>query len=186
MIGLLSTTDTDTSDDHTYSLSDTLNFRVSNDSLFTNRIFDFETKFSYSITITSTDNQDSSYSKSFIITIIDVNEIPNNILLSDTSIAENQPINTLIGLLSTTDTDTSDDHTYSLSDTLNFRVSNDSLFTNRIFDFETKFSYSITITSTDNRDSSYSKSFIITIIDVNEIPDNILLSDTSIAEKPTY
>ena len=103
MIGLLSTTDTDTSDDHTYSLSDTLNFRVSNDSLFTNRIFDFETKFSYSITITSTDNQDSSYSKSFIITIIDVNEIPDNILLSDTSIAENESMGTIIGTFSTTD-----------------------------------------------------------------------------------
>ena len=42
------------------------------------------------------------------------NQVPTNITLSNSAVAENQAINTVVGSLTTTDPDTGDTFTYSL------------------------------------------------------------------------
>ena len=97
------------------------------------------------------------------------NQEPTDIQLSKTAIAENQPAETTIGLLTTTDPNSDDSHTYTLeSGTEYFKIENAVLKSKISFDYETKASYPITIKTTDKGNLSYSKKFTITISDVNE------------------
>ena len=78
------------------------------------------------------------------IYITDTNDVPTYLEAIDTIILENQPLGTLVGLLSTTDEDATDNHIYSLvlgtgdADNGLFSVSNDTLKTQSIFDYETQ------------------------------------------------
>ena len=74
------------------------------------------------------DNGTLLKSSSYIITDIE---------LSNMSIDENLPSGTFVGLLSTSDEDVLATHSYSLLDSnTDFIISNDSLFTNKVFNFE--------------------------------------------------
>ena len=105
------------------------------------------------------------------------NNTPTDISLSSTSIAENKPIGTTVGALSTTDSDTLDTHTYSLvsgsgdTDNASFSISGASLLSAASFDYETKTSYSIRVQTTDTASATYSKTFTISISDVDEDSD---------------
>ncbi len=96
------------------------------------------------------------------------NAAPTGIALSNNSIEENLAIGTLIGLLSTTDSNPTDEHTYTISDNTNFQISADSLYANISFDYETIESYNLTVTSTDLGGLTYSDDLIISIVDVDD------------------
>ena len=191
-IGTLSTTDLDAGDTHTYTLTtpnDT--FQIVGDTLKTNSVLDFETKSSYSLSITTNDGNEGSFDKVFTISVNDLDENANNdptdITLSNDSIDEDSPIGTTIGTLTTTDLDTGDTHTYTLTtpnDT--FLIEGNILKTNRTFDFETQSSYSLSITTTDSSGSTFNKDFTITINDVeentNSDPTDITLSISTVDE----
>jgi hypothetical protein len=104
------------------------------------------------------------------------NSIPTDISLSFSSIAENSSISSLIGTLSTTDSDTLDTHTYSLvsgsgdTDNASFSISGNNLLSAASFDYETKASYSIRVQTSDGT-ATYSKTFSISISDVDEDSD---------------
>src|SRR5205807_117302 len=70
---------------------------ISGDSLRTSAVFDFETKSSYSIRVRTTDQGGLFFEKAFTVTINDVNEAPTDIALSNSSVNENQPVNTTVG-----------------------------------------------------------------------------------------
>lgn len=95
--------------------------------------------------------------------------------LSGSSIAENQPAGSEIGVLATSDTD-QDPHEYSLvegeggSDNGLFYLEDSVLYTQLSFDFETLDSYSIRIRTKDGRGSSLEQSFQIEILDANDVP----------------
>ncbi|TRV39394.1 MAG: cadherin repeat domain-containing protein [Microcystis flos-aquae Mf_QC_C_20070823_S20D] len=55
-----------------------------------------------------------SYEKQLTVSVSDVNENPTNLNLSNNTVAENSPLNTLIGNFTTTDPDTGNTFTYSL------------------------------------------------------------------------
>jgi gliding motility-associated-like protein len=171
-IGTLSTTDVDSGDTFTYSLSgtDASSFTISGSSLLAAEAFDYETKSSYTLSITTTDSGSLTFIKSFTISINDSNETPTNITLSASSISENNSVGAQIGTLSTTDIDSGDTFTYSLSgtDSSSFTISGSSLLAAEAFDYETKSSYSISISTTDSGTKSYSRAFTINIIDVTE------------------
>jgi hypothetical protein len=113
---------------------------------------------------------------------------PTNITLSNSSVSENRPVGTEVGVFTTTDPNAGDTHTYSLvtgegsTDNASFSISGNSLRTSAVFDYETKSSYSIRVRSTDQDGLLFEKVFIITILDVNEAPTNISLS-TNIVEE---
>ncbi|NWF77640.1 MAG: hypothetical protein HXY36_03495 [Chloroflexi bacterium] len=101
---------------------------------------------------------------------------PTDITLSNTSVAENEPANTVVGNFSTTDPDPGDTFIYTLvsgegdEDNDSFNILDDSLRTSESFDYETKNSYSIRVRSTDQDELWVEKQFTITVTNVNEAP----------------
>lgn len=101
---------------------------------------------------------------------------PTNIELSNTSIDENEPVNTLIGYLTAADPG-STVHTFALvegsgdEDNASFIIDGDQLKSNAVFDYETKSSYSIRIRTTNHAGNFFTKVFTITVTDVVELAD---------------
>ena len=56
------------------------------------------------------------------------------------------------------------------TDNASFSISGNQLLSAAVFDYETKSSYSIRIRSTDQGELYFEKSFVITILDVNDPP----------------
>ena len=100
------------------------------------------------------------------------NSPPTNISLSSTSVQEEKPAGTVVGTLSTTDSDAGDSHTYTLvsGDIGAFTISGDQLRTSQQFDFVSKNSYTIRVRSTDEGGKSFEKQFTIAVTDKNNPP----------------
>jgi hypothetical protein len=181
VVGTLSSIDANIGDTFTYSLvsgaGDTGNasFNILGNQLRTSAVFDYETQNSYSIRMRTTDQNGLFFEKAFTITIVPGSNLsPTNILLSSSAIAESQPVNTVVGTLSTTDPDVGDTFTYSLvpgsGDTGNgsFNIVGNQLRSSVVFDYETQNSYSVRMRTTDQGGLFYEKAFTITITNVSE------------------
>ena len=102
------------------------------------------------------------------------NVTPSDILLSNTSILENQPVNSVVGILTTSDVNSGDTFTYSLvngagdTDNASFNISGDQLRSSQVFDYETKNIYSVRIRSTDQGGLFVEEAFLITIMNTVE------------------
>ncbi|QDH20345.1 tandem-95 repeat protein [Saccharibacillus brassicae] len=181
-VGTLTAVDPDAGDTFTYALAsgsgdtDNASFTVSNGTLQTAASFDYETKASYSVRIGVTDSGGSSYEKVFALTVTNVNEAPTDLVLDDNNVAENEPLGTVVGTLSSIDPDAGDTFTRSLvsgsGDTDNdaFTISGSELRTNAVFDAEAKSAYAIRVRTTDSGGLSYEKAFTINVTDVNDAP----------------
>src|SRR5205807_9108114 len=117
----ISSTDQDPADTHTYSLvsgtgsTDNGQFTIDGSgNLKTAASFDFETKSSYSIRVKTDYGNGGTFEKVFTISVTYVNEAPTDLGLSPSSVAENSPLGTTVGNLSSTDPESGDTHTYSL------------------------------------------------------------------------
>jgi len=113
--------------------------------------------------------------------VSNVNRTPSDIGLSQQSLNENIPIDTLVGTFSTQDPDTGNSHIHTLAsgagddDNSKFKIEGNNLYTNENFNYELKDSYSILIQTDDqNRDygeiSTYEKAFVIAVNDANDAP----------------
>ncbi len=181
-IGTFSSTDQDANNTFTYSLvsgtgsTDNASFNINATSLETAAIFDYDTIPSYSIRVRTTDQDGLYYEKIFTINVTNVNEVPTDITLSLSTVAENQNIGTLVSVISTTDPDANNIFTYTLvsgigsTDNSFFYISYNKLYTTAVFDFETKNTYSILIRTTDQGGLYLEKALIITVTDVNDAP----------------
>jgi len=123
-----------------------------------------------------TDSLDQTDTQYFIISVVNVNDAPLDITLSNTSIPENESIGTMVGTFNSIDPDGDTAFTYSLVsgsgdiDNDFFLIEGDQLQALEIFDFEAQSSYYIRIRSTDGGELSYEKEFTITVTDINEVP----------------
>jgi gliding motility-associated-like protein len=197
-IGKFSTTDPDSWDAHTYQLATGAgangngNFFIQNDTLFAATLLDFETQNTYSVRVRTTDLGGLFFEKIFTITVNDSNDVPTGITLTSTSVSENQPIGTAIATLNSVDADANQTHTYSLvagpgsTDNPLFRIVGNQLRTNMIFNFEQKNLYSIRLQTNDGNGGIFSDSFAITILDANDAPTNILLSNNTVVENSNF
>ena len=177
VVGTLSSVDPNAGDTFTYSLvggagsTDNASFNISGNQLRSSAVFDYEIKNSYSVRVRTTDKRGLYFEKAFTITVTTTaqNYNPTDIILSNSSLAEGQPINTVIGAFSTVDPDVGDTFTYSLvpgaGDTGNasFNISGNQLRSAAVFDYETKNSYSIRVRTTDLGGLFFEKAFTITI-----------------------
>lgn len=196
LIGVLTTTDSDGGDSHTYSLvsgtgdGDNTSATISNDSLFSNAVYDYESKATYNIRIETDDGNGGTYEEAMTFTVSDANDTPTDIILSSSTIYEGLSTGTFIGKFTTTDQDAGDAHTYSFAsggtDNASFTISNDSLFSNAVYDYDTKSSYSIKIRTTDDGTGSlwYEETMGITILEVENVNDfastmNIYINTTA-------
>ncbi len=194
--GTFSTSDENTSQVHTYSLvsgigdADNTSFNINGNQLEAAEVFDFETKSSYFIRVQTDDGNGGTFEKQFTISVDNVNENPTNIILSPSSIAENNSINDVIGTLSTIDDDNGETYTYSLipngslpvPDNASFNINGNELRASVNFDFETKSSYLILVRTDDGNGGIYSRTLSITISDESEAPSDVALNSNNIQE----
>ncbi len=105
-----------------------------------------------------------------------INLPPTDLNLSNSSIDENFPENSLVGTFSTTDPNSGDSFTYQLvsgvgdDDNAAFTIAGDQLLINSYKDFETKSSYSILLQTTDAAGASHSEALTI---NVNDVPPSL-------------
>ena len=196
-IGTLSTTD-DNGDSHTYTLiagdgsndANNSDFTIENNILKAASIFDFETKEDYNIYVQSKDADGLTFAKAFVIEVVNNNEAPTDIDLSENSINENSVIGSVIGQLSTTDVDNGDTFTYTFvsgdgnndADNASFTIAGNNIKTAVELDYETKNEYHIYIQTEDADSLTFAKDFVIEVINNNETPSDIDLSENSIDE----
>ncbi|UZR92287.1 leucine-rich repeat domain-containing protein [Chondrinema litorale] len=203
-IGELSTVDADNpNDQHTYSLTDNCSLNNSDNNLFTisgnqlqfSNAYEYDPeKTSFQICVTTTDSQEATYSKAFTIRINITNNPPTNILLSENVVSsEDASSGYTIGELSTVDADNPDDeHTYTLTDNCSLNSSDNSVFAisgnqlqfanSYVYDAE-KTSFEVCVTSTDKAGERYSKTFTIIITINNNLPTDILLSNSVVSSE---
>lgn len=189
VVGTLSITDPDFTSNVTYTLSgDDADFFELVDNqikLKDGNSADLETKATYNLTISASDDAGHSASLSYSINVTNVNEQPTSITLSSSAFDENSTAAT-IGDLSTADVDSGDAHTYSISgtDSASFEVVAGSLKLKETLsaDFESKSSYSITVTSTDSGGLTTSKDFELSVNDVNDAPSALSVANLLVNE----
>lgn len=110
-----------------------------------------------------------SFAQSEVLHESRANLAPTDIDLSVSSIEEGNSIGDVIGVFSTTDADTENTFTYTLTagtgdtDNASFTITGANLEAAEVFDFATKASYSIRVASTDQGDLTTEKVFEITI-----------------------
>jgi hypothetical protein len=101
---------------------------------------------------------------------------PSDISLTPSSIAEDAPSGSIVGVLTTVDADASDSFIYALVggagsvDNAAFTISGASLHTAAPLDVESKSSYAIRVRSTDSGGQIFEKPLTITITNVDEMP----------------
>ena len=175
-IGVISTADDDSSDSYTYELSgaDAESFEIVSSSLKLKDSIsaNYEVKNSYAITITSTDSGGLTTSEDFSLTVNDINDAPSAIEVSNLQTDENS-IGALLDSIVITDEDAaSETYSYEISgdDADSFEVVEGQLKVKSdvSLDYETKASYSITLTATDSTNLSISEDLTITATNLND------------------
>ncbi|MGY8863553.1 MAG: hypothetical protein ACKVJ2_13115, partial [Pseudomonadales bacterium] len=126
---------------------------------------DYETKSSYTATVTVTDG---TYTAEQVITVnvTDVNDAPVFTSGSTFSAAENQ---TAIGTVTATDADSGDSVTFTVSGSELMITSVGVLTFVSAPDYETKATYTATVTATDGTDTT-TQSITVNVTDVNDNP----------------
>ena len=154
-------------------------FVISGSNLLANEVFDFETSNEYAIRVEVSDNYGNTFQKALIINVTDKNEVPTDLSLNNSVVAENSAIGYVVGALETTDPDNVNTYTYSLvsgdgtndADNASFTIDGGDLKLAVRPDYESQSSYAIYINVNDG-ENEYRKNFEITITDVNEDLDN--------------
>ena len=174
----VSATDAD-NDTLTYTLggTDAASFSIVSTSgqLQTRTALDYETKSSYSVTVSVSDGNEGTDSITVTINVTNVNEAPSFTDGSRTtrSVAENTASGQNIGTAVAATDEDNDTLTYTLggTDAASFSIVSTSgqLQTKAPLDYETKSSYSVTVSASDG---SLTDSITVTInvTDVNEVP----------------
>ena len=110
------------------------------------------------------------------ITVNPINDPPTGLLLSKAQAPENAAAGSLVGLLTTTDPDVGDAHTYTLvtgegdTDNGTFTIVGNELRTTTRFDFEAKSSYTVRVRTTDQAGEWLDEAFTIQVLNFNELP----------------
>ncbi|MCV6600419.1 MAG: cadherin domain-containing protein, partial [Cohaesibacter sp.] len=181
VVGTLTTTDPDSKDSHSYTVSDN-RFEVKDDGngnmqlkLKDGQSLDREAESgSVTVSVTTNDGNGGSYSENVTVTISNVNEAPTDIAISGTTVAENAA-GAVVGTLTTTDPDSGDSHSYTVSDN-RFEVKDDGNGNMQLklkdgvsLDHEAASSVSVRVTTNDGNGGTYNEDFSITVNDLNEI-----------------
>ena len=190
-IDSLITDDEDEGQNFTYALiSDPGgNFEIRGDKLFASESanLDFEFSSRYEISVSSTDNGSPPMRAivSLYIDLQDVNEKPTNITLSNQSVQENKPTGTVIGQLDVTDPDRNQSHVCILTDSANGKVAlsnNELIVGSAELNYEVASSFSVRVLCRDPAGLSVENTFVILVVDVNEAPTSITLSNDKVNE----
>ncbi|MBT6462332.1 MAG: SUMF1/EgtB/PvdO family nonheme iron enzyme [Opitutae bacterium] len=165
-------------------------FSIAGNRLLAKPSFNFEERDSYSIRVKGTDPGELSIEKVFAIDIIDLNDPPSSITLSNDSIAENLKKGTTIGKLMALDEDSKEKFTFKLPssddggsvDNQFFSLSGSNLRSADIFDYESRSEYRPRIRVTDSGGNSLTKDILVKVLAGNDAPIGISISGTTLTE----
>ncbi len=178
------------SSDYRFVLADDANQSFSlSDSLLivrNSKNIDYEKHKYFEITVKAIGENGTSINKTFRISVINVNEPPVNIALSNTKVPENSTGGTVVGSVSGVDPDSADVLTFQIvSNPENyFKIVQKQLVVgdSAHIDYEKTPDLPVTIRATD-RDGLYlDKIFTIRVLNRNDAPTDIALSNSSIDE----
>ena len=136
---------------------------------------DFELNQALTCRIQTKDSGGLTGESTFMIYINDINEVPTDLAISELTFDENIASGSAVAILSTTDQDTGDTHTYSLVsgdgdvDNSLFTIESNQLKIVNSPDYENKDSYSIRLQTKDSGGLTFEKSFNFSVNDLNEI-----------------
>ncbi|MBV7532378.1 cadherin domain-containing protein [Chitinophaga sp. sic0106] len=187
VVGTLTATDAG-NDTHTFTIvpgGDGASFTIQGNELRTNTVFDYETKQTYTLRIRVTDAANNTFEKDFTVSVTNSNEAPSAINLSNNTVSEVVAAGATVGTLSATDPDAGDQLTFSFAggaDDAAFEINGTTLVTKIVFDYETKAQFNIKIKVTDGGGLSYTKDFVIQVVNLNEPPTDIKLDNNTIPE----
>jgi RHS repeat-associated protein len=192
VVGGLNTSDPDGVDNYVYMLVNDAGgrFKLVGDKIqvANGNLLDFEANIQHQIQVRTTDSEGDSYLQTIAISVLNVNESPNNLLVLPTVILENIPNNTILGQITSTDPDVGDNFNYSLvagtgdGDNAKFAIVGDKLVIKNSPDYEVQSSYTIRLKTIDAGGLSYEKQVTISISNVNEAPTILTLSNNTTAE----
>jgi hypothetical protein len=138
---------------------------------------------------------DTSAAQTFTITLTPVNDVPTDITLSPSGIAENNAAGAAVGSLFAADVDAGQTHSFSLvagsgdTDNGSFSISGTSLNIIGSADYETKSSYSIRVQADDGAGGAFAKALTVIVTDGNDAPvitsNGGLAAAVSLAENTT-
>ena len=158
--------------------SDNGRFTIIGDQLYSAEVFDYETNQSFSIRVITTDSAGFTLEKQLTINVVNVNEIPLSISLNPNNIDENSANGTLVGTLTTVDTDILTDFVFNYAfvagagdvDNGTFSIVNGTIVVNGPIDYETKNVLTVRVRSTDQGGLSVEQILTIFVNNVNEAP----------------
>ncbi|EDQ91717.1 uncharacterized protein MONBRDRAFT_44221 [Monosiga brevicollis MX1] len=202
LIGQLDVVDPDTSapnNVHSCSIIDPdSSFSVVNEtSLVLQRAdLDYERAASVSVAVTCTDHGNPAYSitATVVVLVANVNEAPDDLVLSANAVAEDSVIGTVVGQLQGIDPDNSgagnETFRYCLWDATNgcvptmarLTILGNVLVTAALLDYETQPWLSVTIAVFDSGNLTLHRTFIVQVLDRNEPPTNLTLSAATVPE----
>ncbi|KAF0107644.1 MAG: endonuclease/exonuclease/phosphatase [Anaerolineaceae bacterium] len=113
------------------------------------------------------------------VAVFEFNQAPTALNLSNTSVAGNMPVGTLVGLFSTVDPDAGETFTYTLvpgagdTDNASFSIAGDQLRTAAVFNALVKNTYLIRARTTDSGRLWFEQTFVITVTANNYVPSII-------------
>ncbi|NDD90853.1 hypothetical protein EBZ37_02040 [bacterium] len=119
--------------------------------------------------------------------VVDVNEAPTALSLTNATVSENNASQFKLGSLSSTDPDEDDSFEYSLvnseehPDNSYFEISGSDLKLKTSANYEAKSNYEIGVRTTDANGLAYDKTLNISVTNLNEAPTGISLSSSSVS-----
>ena len=153
-----------------FTLSDPTPFQIDNEGKITTKSpLDYESKSSYSLTVTATNAAGTSAPVNVTVTITDVPDVVPTLAAFSATIPEDTPVGTPVGSITVTDSGDSAITAFSLDDTTHFQIDNDgNITTNSTFDYESQTSYTMTATATNAAGESAAVDVTVTISDIKE------------------
>ncbi len=167
-------------EDNVFALNENTGELTVNDTILLN----YEYKNVYTLGIGVADGVNVSPTVAVRINVLDINDPPKVIYLDDTTINAYDPVNTVIGMLSTLDEDNTQ-HTYSVIGNEAFTIDDNFLLNNLVFTNKNDSSIILTLRSEDAGGASLEKDFEILVyapID-SEVPQISNVSQPGIYEK---
>jgi hypothetical protein len=138
---------------------------------------DYEDIASYEGILTARDGGGQFHMTKVIFKVIDANEPPTSIFISNNVINENMPVGTLIGVLGCVDPERTP-CTFLATNFEGVVVSGNMLYSNKMFNYEQQSEYVVEITAS----GVYTQNLTINVVDVNDAPTIVGLTTTDIRE----
>jgi hypothetical protein len=212
LVGTITTNDPDVGETFTYRLFPrdlVLNPDLKDDSylfqVIGNQVFVGPTRLDYeaiqpdlldgnkrnlTIWVRATDSGGNPIEKPVKITVLNLNDRPQEVGLTGGTVTENVATsNRIVGTFASTDADIgAGSYTYQLvsgdgsADNALFFISGDQLRTSSVFNFEARQAYSIRVRTTDSGGLSAERVFTIRVIDVDELPTGLAFSGVTVPE----